>query len=63
MPGGHQIAAGAPELEGLNIVRVDDTYIARESLRIKKQFNEIFQLPTRALPHLRRARRLAGRII
>jgi iron(III) transport system substrate-binding protein len=34
---------GAPELEGLNIVTVDDVYIERESPRIKKQFNEIFQ--------------------
>jgi iron(III) transport system substrate-binding protein len=34
---------GAPELESLNIVSVDDTYIERESARIKKRFNEIFQ--------------------
>jgi iron(III) transport system substrate-binding protein len=35
--------AGSPDLKSLNIVAVDDDYIERESARIKKQFNEIFQ--------------------
>jgi iron(III) transport system substrate-binding protein len=34
---------GSPDLKSLNIIAVDDDYVERESARIKKQFNEIFQ--------------------
>jgi iron(III) transport system substrate-binding protein len=34
---------GSPDLKSLNIIAVDDDYVAREGARIKKQFNEIFQ--------------------
>ena len=34
---------GSPDLKSLAIVAVDDDYVERESARIKKQFNEIFQ--------------------
>ena len=34
---------GSPDLKSLSIVAVDDDYVERESARIKKQFNEIFQ--------------------
>ncbi len=35
--------AGSPDLKSLKIIAVDDDYIEKESSRIKKQFNEIFQ--------------------
>ena len=35
--------AGSPDLKSLKIVAVDDDYIERETPRIKRQFNEIFQ--------------------
>jgi len=34
---------GSPDLKTLTIVAVDDAYIEKETARIKKQFNEIFQ--------------------
>ena len=34
---------GSPDLKSLNIIAVDDDYVERESARIKKQFNEVFQ--------------------
>jgi iron(III) transport system substrate-binding protein len=34
---------GSPDLKTLKIVAVDDDYIEKETPRIKKQFNEIFQ--------------------
>jgi iron(III) transport system substrate-binding protein len=34
---------GSPDLKSLNIIAVDDDYVAREGARIKKQFIEIFQ--------------------
>jgi iron(III) transport system substrate-binding protein len=34
---------GSPDLKTLNILAVDDAYIEKETGRIKKQFNEIFQ--------------------
>jgi iron(III) transport system substrate-binding protein len=34
---------GSPDLKSLKIIAVDDDYIEKESPRIKKQFNEIFQ--------------------
>ncbi|HEY4407480.1 MAG TPA: extracellular solute-binding protein [Xanthobacteraceae bacterium] len=34
---------GSPDLKTLHIIAVDDDYVERESARIKKQFNEIFQ--------------------
>jgi iron(III) transport system substrate-binding protein len=34
---------GSPDLKSLKIVAVDDDYIEKETPRIKKQFNEIFQ--------------------
>jgi iron(III) transport system substrate-binding protein len=34
---------GSPDLKNLNVITVDDDYVERESARIKKQFNEIFQ--------------------
>jgi len=35
--------AGSPDLKSLKIIAVDDDYIERETARIKRQFNEIFQ--------------------
>jgi iron(III) transport system substrate-binding protein len=35
--------AGSPDLNNLKIIAVEDDYIERESQRIKRQFNEIFQ--------------------
>jgi len=35
--------AGSPDLKSLKIIAVDDDYIERETPRIKRQFNEIFQ--------------------
>ncbi|HLH97628.1 MAG TPA: extracellular solute-binding protein [Xanthobacteraceae bacterium] len=35
--------AGSPDLKSLKVIAIDDDYIERESARIKKQFNEIFQ--------------------
>ena len=34
---------GSPDLKSLKIIAVDDDYIERETGRIKRQFNEIFQ--------------------
>jgi hypothetical protein len=34
---------GSPDLKSLKIIAVDDDYIERETARIKRQFNEIFQ--------------------
>ena len=34
---------GAPDLKSLTIIAVDDDFIEKETPRIKKQFNEIFQ--------------------
>jgi hypothetical protein len=34
---------GSPDLKSLNIIAVDDDYVEKETARIKKQFNEIFQ--------------------
>jgi iron(III) transport system substrate-binding protein len=34
---------GSPDLKSLKIIAVDDDFIEKESSRIKKQFNEIFQ--------------------
>ena len=35
--------AGSPDLKSLKIVAVDDDYIEKETSRIKRRFNEIFQ--------------------
>ena len=35
--------AGSPDLKSLKIIAVDDDYIEKETARIKKRFNEIFQ--------------------
>jgi iron(III) transport system substrate-binding protein len=35
--------AGSPDLKSLKILAVDDEYIEKETSRIKKRFNEIFQ--------------------
>jgi iron(III) transport system substrate-binding protein len=35
--------AGSPDLKSLKIIAVDDDYVERETARIKRQFNEIFQ--------------------
>ncbi len=35
--------AGSPDLKSLKIIAVDDEYIEKETARIKKRFNEIFQ--------------------
>ena len=35
--------AGSPDLKSLKIITVDDDYIEKESQRIKRHFNEIFQ--------------------
>ncbi len=34
---------GSPDLKGLKIIAVDDGYIEKETARIKRRFNEIFQ--------------------
>jgi hypothetical protein len=34
---------GSPELKSLTIIAVDNDYIEKETSRIKKRFNEIFQ--------------------
>jgi hypothetical protein len=34
---------GSPDLKSLKIVTVDEEYIEKETSRIKKRFNEIFQ--------------------
>jgi hypothetical protein len=34
---------GSPNLKNLKIVTVDEEYIEKETSRIKKRFNEIFQ--------------------
>ncbi len=34
---------GSPDLNGLKIIPVDDEYIEKETGRIKRRFNEIFQ--------------------
>ena len=34
---------GSPALKGLKIIPVDDEYIEKETGRIKRRFNEIFQ--------------------
>jgi iron(III) transport system substrate-binding protein len=35
--------AGSPDLKSLKIIAVDDDYIEKETSRIKRRFNEIFQ--------------------
>jgi iron(III) transport system substrate-binding protein len=35
--------AGSPDLKSLKIIAVDDEYIEKETSRIKRRFNEIFQ--------------------
>jgi iron(III) transport system substrate-binding protein len=34
---------GSPDLKSLKIVAVDDDYIEKETARIKRRFNDIFQ--------------------
>jgi hypothetical protein len=34
---------GSPDLKSLKIIAVDDDYIEKETARIKRRFNEIFQ--------------------